>query len=271
MRFNSPPGWPQPPEGWTPPPGWRPDPSWPEPPLGWRMWVDDDERTVPSFAPQRSTTVPWYRRTRYVTLLLIFFFPVGLALLWLRGDWSVRRRGLISGVTAVWAIILIAGTTSTPPTTVALSPAAGQNSSSPIATAATAATAGTPSRSPSAAPSPSASPSAVKPSPSKAAPSTTHATHAATHAATHTATTQAAVQKPTCGAPKNPYGYNFCGTGGQISNPASDVCDYFNCIASFWNGSGYMVECNDGDYSMSGGIRGACSDHQGVERTVYSG
>jgi hypothetical protein len=32
-----------------------------------------------------------------------------------------------------------------------------------------------------------------------------------------------------------------------------------------------MVECNDGTYSMSGGIRGACSYHSGEERPVYSG
>lgn len=39
--FNSPPGWPKPPEGWTPPPGWAPDPSWPQAPDGWQFWVDD--------------------------------------------------------------------------------------------------------------------------------------------------------------------------------------------------------------------------------------
>ncbi|WP_420113337.1 hypothetical protein [Pseudactinotalea sp.] len=39
--FNSPPGWPKPPEGWTPPPGWAPDPSWPQAPDGWQFWVED--------------------------------------------------------------------------------------------------------------------------------------------------------------------------------------------------------------------------------------
>lgn len=43
MRFNCPPGWPAPPEGWTPPPGWKPDPSWPEPPPGWQLWLPEDE------------------------------------------------------------------------------------------------------------------------------------------------------------------------------------------------------------------------------------
>ncbi len=41
MKFNPPPNWPAPPEGWTPTPGWQPDPSWPAPPPGWQVWVDD--------------------------------------------------------------------------------------------------------------------------------------------------------------------------------------------------------------------------------------
>jgi hypothetical protein len=46
MQFNSPPGWPPAPAGWTPPPGWQPDPSWPPPPPGWQLWVD-----APALAP----------------------------------------------------------------------------------------------------------------------------------------------------------------------------------------------------------------------------
>lgn len=85
-------------------------------------------------------------------------------------------------------------------------------------------------------------------------------------------TSQAAPAKPsTCGAPGNPYGYNFCGTGGYVTSPPSAICSYFNCIANFFNGRGYMVECNDGTYSMSGGIRGACSYHGGEDRPVYGG
>lgn len=41
MRFNPPPGWPQPPAGWVPPAGWNPDPSWPDPPDGWQLWVPE--------------------------------------------------------------------------------------------------------------------------------------------------------------------------------------------------------------------------------------
>ena len=75
----------------------------------------------------------------------------------------------------------------------------------------------------------------------------------------------------TCGAPPNPFGYNFCGVGMYVYVPAASTCRYFNCIGNFPNGQGYMVECDDGTYSMSGGIEGACSDHEGVEQPVYSG
>ncbi|TCB90997.1 hypothetical protein E0H26_26280 [Micromonospora zingiberis] len=71
-----------------------------------------------------------------------------------------------------------------------------------------------------------------------------------------------------CGAPQNPYGYNFCG-GSYIYSPASGVCSYFRCIDNFFNGKGYLIQCNDGMVSMSGGRRGACSYHDGVRRPVY--
>lgn len=89
-----------------------------------------------------------------------------------------------------------------------------------------------------------------------------------THVATHVPSPPP--PKPsTCGAPANPFGYNFCG-GATITSPDPSVCDYFKCIASFWKGHGYMEECADGTYSMSGGIQGACSYHDGELRPVYA-
>ena len=44
-KFNPPPGWPKPPEGWTPPKGWKPDPNWPPMPDGWKLWVSDADDT----------------------------------------------------------------------------------------------------------------------------------------------------------------------------------------------------------------------------------
>jgi hypothetical protein len=84
-------------------------------------------------------------------------------------------------------------------------------------------------------------------------------------------TTKAAPPVALCGAPSNPYGYNFCGRGSDITSPAAGTCSYFDCINNFSNGVGYMIECKDGTYSMSGGRSGACSDHKGELQEVYSG
>jgi len=74
----------------------------------------------------------------------------------------------------------------------------------------------------------------------------------------------------TCGAPSNPWGYNFC-AGSLIYSPPSNFCSYFNCIASFWKSTaGYVDECQDGTYSHSGGRSGACSYHGGELRPLYS-
>jgi hypothetical protein len=49
-------------------------------------------------------------------------------------------------------------------------------------------------------------------------------------------------------------------------DPPADFCLYAGCISNFWNGRGYVVQCNDGMFSKSGGIQGACSGHAGVWR-----
>jgi hypothetical protein len=41
-RFNTPPGWPPPPVGFTEDMAFIPDPSWPKPPRHWQLWVEDD-------------------------------------------------------------------------------------------------------------------------------------------------------------------------------------------------------------------------------------
>src|SRR5207248_4869621 len=53
--------------------------------------------------------------------------------------------------------------------------------------------------------------------------------------------------KPTAcpGVNCNPWGYNFS-PGDLIYSPNSDFCAYFSCINNFWNGRGYVNECNDG-------------------------
>jgi hypothetical protein len=64
--------------------------------------------------------------------------------------------------------------------------------------------------------------------------------------------------------------YSFDPTGGVlVYNPAPDFCSYFSCIANFSKGRGYVVECNDGMFSKSGGIPGSCSRHNGNMRPIY--
>lgn len=71
-----------------------------------------------------------------------------------------------------------------------------------------------------------------------------------------------------CGAPVNPYGYTYCGTGTCVYTPAAGVCTWFSCIGYFAHGTGYLVQCHDGMVSMSGGHRGACSYHGGENQPV---
>ncbi|MDI3315833.1 MAG: hypothetical protein QJR12_16630 [Mycobacterium sp.] len=65
MRFNPPPNWPKPPEGWVPPPDWSPDPSWPPPPPGWQLWVEDapvasDKKPAPSRPARTGDDVEYF-------------------------------------------------------------------------------------------------------------------------------------------------------------------------------------------------------------------
>lgn len=71
----------------------------------------------------------------------------------------------------------------------------------------------------------------------------------------------------------NPWCYNFS-PGNLINYPPSGFCNYFNCIPTFYGsddpGDGYIIECQDGTYSQSGGESGACSYHGGEMRPLYS-
>jgi len=84
-------------------------------------------------------------------------------------------------------------------------------------------------------------------------------------------TTRPAPPPNTCGAPANPFGYDFCLPASLIYSPPSSFCAYFNCIRSFSKSTnGYVDECSDGTYSHSGGRQGACSYHGGELRPLYS-
>lgn len=84
-----------------------------------------------------------------------------------------------------------------------------------------------------------------------------------------TTTVHTSVQASVRGVNNNPWGYTFV-RGHLITRPPSRFCAYFRCISNFSKGKGYVVECKDSMYSLSGGRRGACSYHRGVWRTLYS-
>ncbi|HEX6540659.1 MAG TPA: hypothetical protein VF040_02805 [Ktedonobacterales bacterium] len=67
----------------------------------------------------------------------------------------------------------------------------------------------------------------------------------------------------------NPWGYNFT-QGNRIYKPPAAFCDVFSCVASFWDGSGYVVECQDGIYSKTGGRTGSCGGHGGENRALLA-
>lgn len=122
-------------------------------------------------------------------------------------------------------------------------------------------------------PSPSSTNSASLPSPS---PTPIASLSPSPRPSPPPAPTHAASPKPVafnyCGAPANPWHYNFCAAnaGKYIRYPNADFCSYFNCIASFWQSTnGWVAECVDGTYSHSGGVSGACSHHGGVLRPLW--
>jgi len=282
-RFNPPPNWPPPPPGWSPPPGWRPDPSWPPPPQGWQFWVLEEELAGPPPAPQRAwrRARAWFARLPawaklLVALLVLGLLPwvliaAGLALAalgivgLLRGP--LPRFKLTSRAAAVGALLLglvgigaggaLAVAVLNPPPTSPTTrpPVVAPTTKSAPATAA-----------------PTTAPPATTAAPATTRPPTTTAKQAATTRPPRSSA-PASTARPAllCGAPPNPYGYNFCGRGGYVVDPAADVCDYFDCIDNFWNGQGHMEECQDHTYSMSGGRPGSCSYHGGNLRPVYRG
>ena len=67
----------------------------------------------------------------------------------------------------------------------------------------------------------------------------------------------------------NPWGYDFASPGSFITAPPANFCGYFACITNFRNGQGYVVECQDGAFSLTGGVAGSCADHKGDLRALY--
>jgi hypothetical protein len=71
-----------------------------------------------------------------------------------------------------------------------------------------------------------------------------------------------------------------CSSSGSTGSPAgsstpdsgtgtADFCATHPCIDNFDNGTGYVVQCADGEWSHSGGRPGACSYHGGETGRTY--
>jgi len=68
----------------------------------------------------------------------------------------------------------------------------------------------------------------------------------------------------------NPWGYNW-GCCMSIKDPPSDFCSFFACVLTFHNGTGFVVQCEDGLFSLTGGTgRLTCISHKGYKRTLYA-
>jgi hypothetical protein len=117
LRFNPPPGWPPPPEGFVPQPGWQPDPSWPPPPPGWQLWVDDQQVPgtpyMPYGQPPASGKTSGWAIASFVlglvggVLLSVIFGVVALRRIKRLGQ---RGRGLaIAGLalSGVWIVLFV--------------------------------------------------------------------------------------------------------------------------------------------------------------------
>jgi hypothetical protein len=76
---------------------------------------------------------------------------------------------------------------------------------------------------------------------------------------------------PTCnGTVMDGACYNTDSIGGsRVYNTPSDFCINYSCIKSFSTGTGYIVECGNGQWSHSGGSSGACSRDSGIIATLY--
>lgn len=73
-----------------------------------------------------------------------------------------------------------------------------------------------------------------------------------------------------CGAPPNPWGYNFC-EGSHFHKAPSNFCSYFICSSVFWTkAGGYVVECADSQYSHSGEGAKGCEGHGGPWRPLLA-
>jgi hypothetical protein len=98
----------------------------------------------------------------------------------------------------------------------------------------------------------------------KRLPTRTVVRHAPTHTVTVTATARSTVTRTISAAGAAPAPTASVEGPGSTSHAGDDqFCSTHTCIPNFPNGNGDVVQCADGEWSHSGGLSGACSDHGG--------
>ena len=66
----------------------------------------------------------------------------------------------------------------------------------------------------------------------------------------------------------NPWCYTFV-SGRQILNPPTNFCTFFACAPQFFQGQGFVVQCQDLTFSKTGGTPSACAGQGGEQRTLF--
>ncbi len=67
----------------------------------------------------------------------------------------------------------------------------------------------------------------------------------------------------------NPWGYDFATPGVLITAPPLNFCIYFKCVTNFRMGQGYVMQCQDGMFTLTGGTAGSCMANKGDLRPLY--
>jgi hypothetical protein len=211
-----------------------------------------NDPTIPMFIPPPpQPQKKWYQRSGGIVLLLFLFFPAGLYLMWRYATWNKGVKWIVTGI---FAFLVLINSMNSQASTNNVIPATATQQVAQTHTTPTIKP--TPTRTPEQA-TPTPTPTLKPTSTPKPEPTPTQES------------TQEPPPAPTCdGTLISGVCYTFTG-GSLVYSPVPGFCSYFSCISSFWGGAGYVVQCNDGMFSKSGGRSGSCSRHGGNMRPIY--
>ena len=128
-KFNTPPGWPDPPTArWRPPKNWRPAATWPPAPDGWAFWVDERGRKVRGplgrYGGPSVVTAGAIAAVPLALIALVLFNPFG-------GDESAPSGTSTTGPAPVPVSTPTASATEEPTTAPSIEPSQGPTATPP--------------------------------------------------------------------------------------------------------------------------------------------